>query len=157
MQKITPFLWFNNQAEEAVNFYLSIFENSKITSVTRYTKEWPMPEWTVMTIAFTLDWEEFVALNGWPTFSFSQAISFVISCETQKEIDDFWGNRSNGWEKQNCWWLKDKYGVSWQIVPREMNEMMNTADRNTLDRLTQVFLQMKKLDIAGLKRAYQTV
>src|SRR5687767_4520429 len=117
MQKISPFLWFDDQAEEAANFYTSIFKNSKILNIARYGEVGPGPKGSVMTVAFQLDGQEFIALNGGPHFKFTEAISFVVNCKTQKEVDDLWEKLSDGGEKVQCGWLKDKYGVSWQIVP----------------------------------------
>lgn len=154
MQKITPFLWFNNQAEEATNFYLSVFKNSKIVSITRYGDAGPGPKGTIMTTKFLIGAQEFVALNGGPQFTFSQAISFVINCRTQKEVDEFWEKLSEGGEKQQCGWLKDKYGVSWQIVPVVMVEMLNDPDPAKSQRVMKAMLQMNKIDIKILKQAY---
>ena len=124
MKKITPFLWFDGKAEEAMNYYVSIFKNSKIVSVTRYGEEGPGPKGTVMTAAFELNGQEFTALNGGPQFTFSPAISFVVNCETQQEVDELWEKLSEGGEKQNCGWLKDKYGLSWQVIPTMLIEML---------------------------------
>jgi predicted 3-demethylubiquinone-9 3-methyltransferase (glyoxalase superfamily) len=154
MQKITPFLWFNNQAEEATNFYLSVFKNSKIVSITRYGDAGPGPKGTIMTTKFLIGAQEFVALNGGPQFTFSQAISFVVNCRTQKEVDEFWEKLSEGGEKQQCGWLKDKYGVSWQIVPVVMVEMLNDPDPAKSQRVMKAMLQMNKIDIKILKQAY---
>ncbi|RJQ22634.1 MAG: VOC family protein [Nitrospiraceae bacterium] len=161
MQKITPFLWFDNQAEEAVNFYISIFKNSKIISVTRYDEAGAAvsgrPKGSVMTIAFQLYGQEFVALNGGPIFKFTEAVSFVVNCETQAEVDDLWQKLSEGGDKdaQQCGWLKDKFGLSWQIVPTVLSEMLNDPDPVKSQRVMKVMLQMKKIDIAGLKKAYE--
>ena len=127
MQKITPFLWFNTSAQEAMDFYVSVFKDSKVLSITRYGEGGPGPKGTVMTAKIRLDGQEFVLLNGGPQFSFSQAISFVVNCESQKEVDWYWEKLSEGGEKQPCGWLKDKYGVSWQIVPVVLQEMLNDA------------------------------
>jgi predicted 3-demethylubiquinone-9 3-methyltransferase (glyoxalase superfamily) len=154
MQKITPFLWFNNLAEEATNFYLSVFKNSKIVSITRYGDAGPGPKGTIMTTKFLIGAQEFVALNGGPQFTFSQAISFVVNCRTQKEVDEFWEKLSEGGEKQQCGWLKDKYGVSWQIVPVVMVEMLNDPDPAKSQRVMKAMLQMNKIDIKILKQAY---
>jgi predicted 3-demethylubiquinone-9 3-methyltransferase (glyoxalase superfamily) len=153
MQKISPFLWFDNKAEEAANFYVSIFKNSKIVSVVHYGEAGPAPKGAVMTIAFVLDGQEFVALNGSPQFTFSPAISFVVNCETQQEVDELWEKLSAGGEKQRCAWLKDKYGVSWQIVPTALRQMLQDQDAEKTKRVMQALLQMDKLDIAALKRA----
>jgi predicted 3-demethylubiquinone-9 3-methyltransferase (glyoxalase superfamily) len=158
MQKITPFLWFDDNAEEAVNFYVSIFGNSKITSVARYGEAGAevagRPKGTVMTIAFQLEGQEFVALNGGPVFSFSPAISFVVNCETQEEVDALWEKLSEGGEIVECGWLRDKYGVSWQIVPTVLGEMLQDKDAEKSERVMKAMLQMKKIDISSLKQAY---
>jgi len=159
MQKITPFLWFDNQAEEAVNFYISIFKNSKIVGVTRYGEAGAdvsgKPKGTVMTIAFRIEGQEFVALNGGPAFTFSPAISFVVNCETQEEVDNLWEKLSEGGEIEECGWLRDKYGVSWQIVPTILVELLQDKDAGKSERVMKAMLQMKKLDIKGLKQAYE--
>lgn len=159
MQKITPFLWFNDQAEEAANFYVSIFKHSKITNITRYDKEGAevsgRPKGTVMTVTFQLDKQEFIALNGGPEFTFSPAISFLVNCKTQKEVDELWEKLSDGGEKQRCGWLRDKYGVSWQIVPIALNEMLNDTDPTKSQRVMKAMLQMDKIDIQSLKKAYE--
>jgi len=155
MQKITPFLWFNNQAEEATNFYVSVFKNSKIVSITRFGEVGPGPKGTVMTTKFLIAGQEFVALNGGPQFTFSQAISFVVNCRTQKEVDEFWEKLSEGGEKQQCGWLKDKYGVSWQIVPVVMVEMLNDPDPLKSQRVMKAMLLMDKIEIKILKQAYK--
>ena len=154
MPKITPFLWFDGQAEEAAQFYTSIFENSKIESVTRYGDVGPGPKGTVMTVAFQLDGQEFVALNGGPQFPFTEAVSFVVNCATQKEIDYFWDKLSAGGQQIECGWLKDKYGLSWQIVPAELSKMLQDPDPDTTNRVMQAVLQMKKPDIQRLEQAY---
>ena len=159
IQRITPFLWFDNQAEEAVNFYTSIFHNSKVVSITYYGEEGAevsgRPKGTVMTVVFQLDGQEFVALNGGPHFKFTEAISFVVKCESQKEVDYFWERFSGGGDKkaQQCGWLKDKYGVSWQIVPTGLSELFNDPDPEKARRVMKAMLQMKKIDIETLKRA----
>ena len=155
MQKITPFLWFDGKAEEAMNFYISIFKNSKIVSVTRYGEAGPGPKGTVMTAKFELNGQEFVALNGGPQFTFTEAISFVVNCETQQEVDDFWEKLSEGGEKSRCGWLKDKYGLSWQVVPTALVEMLQDKDAKKSNRVMQAMLQMDKLDIKSLKQAYE--
>ncbi|MBI5341827.1 MAG: VOC family protein [Deltaproteobacteria bacterium] len=159
MQKITPFLWFEDNAEEAAKYYTSIFRNSKIVKVARYgeagAKASGRPKDSAMTVVFELDGQEFIALNGGPVFTFSPAISFVVNCETQREIDDLWERLSDGGEQVECGWLKDKYGVSWQIVPAVLGEMMADPDPEKTDRVMQALVQMKKLDIAGLKKAYE--
>jgi len=153
MQKITPFLWFNDQAEEAMNFYTSIFKNSKIGSVSRYGEGGPGPQGSVMTATFQLDGQEFMALNGGPEFPFTEAISLFVNCETQAEVDELWAKLSEGGEKGRCGWLKDKYGLSWQIVPSALGELLNAKDAEKSQRVMQAMLQMDKIDIAGLKRA----
>ena len=159
MKKITPFLWFDDKAEEAVNHYVSIFRNSRILGVSRYgdagSKVSGREKGTVMTVAFELEGQPFVALNGGPVFTFSPAVSFVVSCETQQEIDELWEKLSAGGEMEECGWLKDKYGVSWQVVPAIIGEMMSDPDPVKSERVMQALLQMKKLDIAGLKKAYE--
>jgi len=155
MQKISPFLWFDDQAEEAVNFYTSIFKNSKILNVTRYGEVGPGPKDSVMTVTFQLEGQEFMALNGGPHFKFTEAISFVVKCRTQEEVDDLWEMLSEGGgEKIQCGWLKDKYGVSWQIVPTILGEMINDPDAAKSQRVLEAMLKMKKIDIEGLKKAY---
>jgi predicted 3-demethylubiquinone-9 3-methyltransferase (glyoxalase superfamily) len=153
MQKITPFLWFDNQAEEAAKFYVSIFKNSKIVNVARYGDAGPGPKGSVMTVRFQLDGQEFVALNGGPQFKFTEAISFVVNCETQEEIDYFWEKLSGGGGKSRCGWLKDKFGLSWQIVPSALSEMVDDKDPAKSDRVMKALMQMDKLDIATLQRA----
>jgi predicted 3-demethylubiquinone-9 3-methyltransferase (glyoxalase superfamily) len=154
MQKITPFLWFDNQAEEAMNFYVSIFENSKVLSVNRYGEGAPVPEGTVMTARFMIQGQEFVALNGGPQFSFTEAISFVVNCETQEEIDYYWDKLSEDGEEQGPGWVKDKYGLSWQIVPTVLQEMMSDGDPLKSQRVMQAMMQMNKIDIKTLEQAY---
>jgi predicted 3-demethylubiquinone-9 3-methyltransferase (glyoxalase superfamily) len=153
MQKITPFLWFDNQAEEAMNFYVSIFKNSKIVSVSRYGDAGPGPKGSVMTATFQLDGQEFIALNGGPHFKFTEAISLFVKCQTQHEVDDFWEKLSQGGQKSQCGWLKDKFGLSWQIVPTILGELLGDKDREKSKRVMQAMLQMTKIDIEGLKRA----
>lgn len=159
MQKITPFLWFDNQAEEAANFYASIFKNSKVSNVTRYgeamAKAAGRPKGTAMTVAFQLDGQEFVALNGGPHFKFTEAISFVVNCKTQEEVDYYWEKLSDGGQEIQCGWLKDKYGLFWQIVPTVLWELMADKDPKKSERAMQAMLQMKKLDIKTLKQAYE--
>jgi predicted 3-demethylubiquinone-9 3-methyltransferase (glyoxalase superfamily) len=154
MQKITQFLWFDGKAEDAMNFYLSIFKNSKILNVTRYGEEGPGAKGTVMTASFLIEGQEFVALNGGPQFTFSPAISFVVNCETQEEVDMFWEKLSEGGEKQQCGWLKDKFGVSWQIVPVVLVEMLQDKDPEKSKRVMAAMLQMAKIDIRTLRQAY---
>jgi len=154
MQKITPFLWFDNQAEEAMNFYVSIFKNSKTLSCTRYGDAGPGPKGTVIVASFELDGQEFMALNGGPRFKFTEAVSFVVSCETQAEIDEMWGKLSAGGEESQCGWLKDKFGLSWQVVPPILSKLMQNKDPQKSNRVMQALLQMKKIDIATLQRAH---
>ncbi len=154
MQKIVPCLWFDHQAEEAANFYASIFEDSRILEVARYGEGGAMPAGTVLTVTFTLQGQEFMALNGGPHFQFSPAISFYVNCESQKEVDRLWERLLYGGEEEQCGWLKDRYGVSWQIVPTVLGEMMNDPDPEKVQRVTSAMLKMVKLDIAGLERAY---
>ena len=154
MQKITPFLWFNDKAEEAIKFYTSIFKHSKIKGVTRYGDAGPGPKGSVMTASFLLEGQEFVALNGGPIFTFTPAISFVVNCRTQAEVDRLWDNLSAGGETGQCGWLKDKYGVSWQIVPTILVKLLSDRDPVKANRVMQAMLQMKKIDIAQLKQAY---
>jgi predicted 3-demethylubiquinone-9 3-methyltransferase (glyoxalase superfamily) len=154
MQKITPFLWFDGKAEEAMNFYISIFKNSKILSVTRYGEAGPGPKGTVMTAKFELNGQEFVALNGGPQFTFTEAISFVVNCETQQEVDELWEKLSAGGQKSRCGWLKDKYGLSWQVVPTALVEMLQDKDAKKSNRVMQAMLQMNKIEIETLRRAY---
>jgi predicted 3-demethylubiquinone-9 3-methyltransferase (glyoxalase superfamily) len=153
-QKITPFLWFDNQAEEAVKFYTSIFKNSKVLNESRYGDAGPGPKGSVMTMTFELDGQQFTALNGGPVFKFTEAISFVVHCETQAELDEFWVKLSAGGQEVQCGWLKDKYGLSWQIVPTVLSELMGSGDPARSQRVMQALLQMKKLDIETLKKAY---
>jgi predicted 3-demethylubiquinone-9 3-methyltransferase (glyoxalase superfamily) len=159
MQKITPFLWFKDDAEEAVKFYVSIFRNSKILIVTRYTeagaKASGRSKGSVMTIKFQLEGQEFVALNGGPHFKFTEAISLVVNCNTQKEIDKFWTKLSADGHKSRCGWLKDKYGVSWQIVPADLGRLLDGKNAHATQRVMQALLQMDKLDIKALKKAYK--
>jgi predicted 3-demethylubiquinone-9 3-methyltransferase (glyoxalase superfamily) len=154
MQKITPYLWFDNQAEEAMNFYVSVFSNSKKVSITRYGEAGPGAKGTVMTAKFQIEGQEFVALNGGPVFTFSPAISFVVNCETQEEVDRLWEKLSDGGERQQCGWLKDKFGVSWQIVPVVLIEMLNDPDPVKSQRVMKAMLPMGKIDIKKLKQAY---
>jgi predicted 3-demethylubiquinone-9 3-methyltransferase (glyoxalase superfamily) len=155
VQKITPFLWFDSQAEEAAEFYVSIFKNSKIDSVRRYGEGSPAPAGTVMSVEFQLEGQDFIALNGGPMFTFTPAISFFVNCETQAEVDDLWEKLSAGGEKSRCAWLKDKYGVSWQIVPTALGQMLFDKDPEKSKRVMQAMLQMDKIDIARLKRAHE--
>ncbi len=155
MQKITPFLWFNDQAEEAMNFYTAIFKNSRIVSVSRYGEGGPGQPGSVMTATFELDGQEFMALNGGPLFNFTEAISFFVNCETQAEVDELWTKLTEGGEESQCGWLKDKFGLSWQIVPSILGELLNDPDAEKAQRVMHAMLQMKKIDIAGLRSAYE--
>jgi predicted 3-demethylubiquinone-9 3-methyltransferase (glyoxalase superfamily) len=159
MQKITPCLWFDNQAEEAVKFYTSILKNSKIGKVARYgesgAKVSGRPKGTVMTVTFEIEGQEFMALNGGPLFKFTEAISLVVNCKTQEEIDDVWEKLSAGGEKGVCGWLKDKYGLSWQIVPTVLGEMMQGKDAEKTERVMKALLEMTKLEIKKLQHAYE--
>lgn len=155
MQKLTPFLWFDNQAEEAADFYVAIFKNSKIVSIDRYGNAGPGPKGTVMIATFQIDGQEFVALNGGPRFKFTEAISFVVNCETQEEVDYFWEKLSAGGEKSRCGWLKDKFGLSWQVVPTILDKLMRAKDAVKAQRVMQAMLQMDKIDIKTLKQAYE--
>lgn len=157
-QKITPFLWFDDKAEEAAKFYTSIFKNSKIGNITRYDEEAAgptgRPAGSVMTVDFQLGGQEFVALNGGPMFKFTEAISFVVNCENQEEVDYFWSKLSAGGEESRCGWLKDKFGLSWQVVPAVLIEMLTDQDTAKAKRAMHAMLQMDKIDIAVLKKAY---
>ncbi len=159
IQKITPFLWFDDQAEEAVNLYTSTFKNSKVGEITRYdeasAKASGRPAGSAMTVPFQLEGQDFVALNGGPVFNFTEAISFVVNCESQAEVDYYWERLSEGGDEkaQQCGWLKDKYGVSWQIVPTALGELLNDPDPAKTKKVTEAMLQMKKIDIQGLKEA----
>lgn len=159
MQKITSCLWFDNQAEEAVKFYVSVFKNSKVGKIARYGEAGAevsgRPKGSVMTMTFQLDGQEFMALNGGPLFKFTEAISLVVNCKTQEEVDDMWEKLSAGGEKGVCGWLKDKYGLSWQLVPTVVEEMFQDKDAKKTERVMKALLQMKKLDIKKLKQAYE--
>ncbi len=158
MQKIVPHLWFNDQAEEAVNFYVSIFKDSRIGHIARYGEDGAKisgrPKGSVMTISFEIEGQEFFALNGGSVFTFSPAISFFVNCDSQEEVDQLWEKLSEGGEQQQCGWLKDKFGVSWQIVPMVLGELMQDKDPAKSENVMKALLQMKKLDIEALKRAY---
>lgn len=153
MKSIHPSLWFDGNAEEAMNFYTSVFKDSKKGKVTRYGDNMPLPKGTVMTASFTLNGLNFLAINGGPMFKFSPAISMVANCETQDEVDHLWDKLSEGGEKQQCGWLKDKYGMSWQVVPTALGELMETADAAGSARIMGAVMQMKKLEIATLQKA----
>ena len=155
MQKITPFLWFNGQAEEAMNFYVSIFKNSKVVSVQRYGDAGPGPKGSVMSATFQLEGQDFYALNGGPQFTFTPAISFFVSCETQAEVDELWEKLSEGGEKGRCAWLKDKFGLSWQIVPTALGKLLGDKDPQKSKRVMQAMMKMDKIDIAELQKAYE--
>ena len=154
MQKITPFLWFDGRAEEATNFYLSIFKNAKAGKVVRWGPGAPAPEGTVMSTTFQIGGQEFMTLNGGPHFQFSPAISFFVNCETQAEIDELWEKLSAGGEKQRCGWLKDKFGVSWQIIPSMLGDLLHSKDAAKSRRVMEAMLKMDKLDIAALEQAH---
>jgi predicted 3-demethylubiquinone-9 3-methyltransferase (glyoxalase superfamily) len=154
-QKITTFLWFDNNAEEAAKFYVSIFKNSKILNVTRYGDAGPGPKGTAMVCTFELEGQQFIALNGGPQFKFTEAISLFVDCQTQHEVDDLWNKlTADGGSPSQCGWLKDKYGLSWQIIPSALMEMMSDKDPAKSSRVMQAMLQMTKIDIEKLKRAY---
>jgi len=149
MKKITPFLWFDSQAEEAMNFYISIFKNSKVLDIA------PGPNGTAVSVTFELDGQEFMALNAGPLFKFTEAISFFVNCETQEEVDELWERLSEGGEKSRCGWLKDKFGLSWQIVPSILGELLGDKDPVKSKRVMDAMLQMDKIDINTLKKAYK--
>jgi len=155
MPKITPFLWFDNQAEDAMNFYVSIFKSSKVVAVTRNVEGGPGPKGTVLTAAFQLDGQPFTALNGGPQFKFTEAVSFVVHCESQNEVDEYWGKLSAGGATQQCGWLKDKYGLSWQIVPTALPAMLQDKDPAKVGRVIKALMPMTKIDIGKLKEAYE--
>jgi predicted 3-demethylubiquinone-9 3-methyltransferase (glyoxalase superfamily) len=154
MQKITPFLWFDGKAEEAMNFYVSIFKNSRVGSITRYGDAGPGPKGTVMIAMFQLEGQDFIALNGGPQYTFTPAISLFVDCKTQQEVDDLWEKLSAGGRTDRCGWLSDKYGLSWQIVPSALRELMGDKDPEKSKRVMKAMLQMTKIDIQGLKQAY---
>jgi len=154
MQKIMPFLWFDGKAEEAMKFYVSTFKNSKVLGVSRYGEAGPGPKGSAMTVRFELDGQEFIGLNGGPQFKFTEAVSFSVDCKTQKEVDELWEKLSEGGEQGPCGWLKDKYGLSWQIVPSILGKLLGDKDPAKANRVMKAMLQMKKLDIAGLQKAY---
>jgi predicted 3-demethylubiquinone-9 3-methyltransferase (glyoxalase superfamily) len=155
MQKITPFLWFNDQAEEAMKFYISIFKNSKVGTISRYGDAGPGPKGTVMCANFQLEGQEFTALNGGPLYTFSPAISFVVNCTTQAEVDELWAKLCEGGKPNRCGWLTDKFGVSWQIIPTALIEMMSDKDPVKSARAMKAMLQMDKIDIERLRKAYE--
>ena len=154
MSKITPCLWFDDQAEEAAKFYCSIFKNSKIGKITHYGEGAPKPKGSVLTVKFRLDGQEFLALNGGPQFKFTEAISLIVNCKTQKEVDRMWKKLSEGGQEVQCGWLKDKYGVSWQITPTALGKLMSGRNAAGAERTMQALMQMKKIDIKELKKAY---
>ena len=154
MQRITPFLWFDNNAEEAMNFYVSVFKNSKIKRVMRYGEAGPGPAGTVMTAEFELDGQPFVGLNGGPHFKFNEAVSFTVRCETQEEVDYYWNTLSEGGAKSRCGWLKDKFGLWWQVEPSILGELMADEDPEKAKRVMEAMLKMDKIDIEPLRRAY---
>lgn len=154
MQKITTFLWFDNQAEEAANFYCSVFKNSKILSLSHYGEAGPQPAGSVLTVKFQLEGQEFVALNGGPHFSFTPAISLYVNCESQAEVDELWEKLTAGGEESMCGWLVDKFGLSWQIIPSQLLDYLNGKDPEKSVRATQAMFQMKKIDLAAIEQAY---
>jgi predicted 3-demethylubiquinone-9 3-methyltransferase (glyoxalase superfamily) len=160
MQKLTTCLWFDRNAVEAVRFYTSIFKNSKITGITHYgqagSEASGQPKGTVMTVAFQIDGQDFLALNGGPHFTFSPAISLIVNCESQSEIDELWEKLSEGGEKGQCAWLTDKYGISWQIVPTALSEMIQDSNEEKSERVMKALMQMKKIDVDALKQAYES-
>jgi predicted 3-demethylubiquinone-9 3-methyltransferase (glyoxalase superfamily) len=161
IQKITPHLWFDRQAEEAAKYYTGIFKNSEILNTTHYSKEGyeihKMPEGTVMTVEFLIEGQKFIALNGGPLFKFNESVSFLVNCTSQQEIDYYWEKLTPGGDPkaQQCGWLKDKFGVSWQVAPEQLHDMMTDRDREKSDRVTRAFLQMKKIDLHALEEAYE--
>ena len=155
MGKITPFLWFDDQAEEAANFYTSIFKNSKVGDIIRYGKAGPGQEGTVMMVTFQIEGQEFTALNGGPHYTFSPAISFFVDCETQDEVDKLWEKLSEGGQEEQCGWLRDKYGISWQIIPSGLTEMLYSDESEKSQKAMQAMLQMVKIDIEKIKLAYE--
>jgi predicted 3-demethylubiquinone-9 3-methyltransferase (glyoxalase superfamily) len=155
MQKITPFLWFDHQAEEAANFYTSIFKNSKVLNIARYGDAGPGPKGSVMLVTFQLEGQDFMALNGGPIYTFNPSISLFVSCETQAEVDGIWDKLTAGGSEVQCGWLKDKFDLSWQIIPKALMELMQDKDPVKSQRVFKAMLQMTKIDIEGLKRAYR--
>jgi predicted 3-demethylubiquinone-9 3-methyltransferase (glyoxalase superfamily) len=153
LQRIVPNLWFDTEAEEAAGFYISVFENSRIVSTTHYTEAGPRPAGTVMTVEFELDGQRFVGINGGPEFTFDEAVSFQITCETQEELDRYWEQLTEGGEEGPCGWLKDRFGLSWQVVPTGMDELFADPDPKRAERAMRAMLQMRKVDIAALRRA----
>ena len=153
MQKLTPCLWFDTEGEDAARFYTSVFPNSRILDVARYGSAGPRPEGTVMTIVFELDGQKFTALNGGPQFTFSEAISFQVSCESQEEVDEYWSKLSEGGEEGPCGWLKDRFGLSWQIIPKRLPELLADPDREKAQRVMAAMLEMGKIEVDELERA----
>jgi predicted 3-demethylubiquinone-9 3-methyltransferase (glyoxalase superfamily) len=157
MQKIVPNLWFDTEAEEAASFYTSIFKNSRVTNVMRYREAGPRPAGMVMTVSFELEGQHFTGLNGGPEFKFNEAVSLLVNCETQEEVDELWDKLSAGGEKGPCGWLKDKFGLSWQIVPTVLDEMLQDEDADRANRVMEAMLQMTKIEIGELEKAYDKV
>jgi predicted 3-demethylubiquinone-9 3-methyltransferase (glyoxalase superfamily) len=155
MPKITPYLWFDNNAEEAIQFYSSIFKNSKTVNVTRYGEGGPLPKGTLMSATFEVEGQQFMALNGGPHFKFNEAISFFVNCETQEEVDELWEKLSEGGEEGRCGWLKDKYGLSWQIIPSILGKLMQDEDAGKAKNVMEAMFKMDKIDIKALKQAYE--
>jgi len=153
MPKITPFLWFNDEAEAAANFYVSVFRNSKVKAVTRSGDAGPGPKGSVMTVSLELDGQEFTALNGGPQFAFTEAVSFVVHCDTQQDVDEYWDKLTQGGRAVQCGWLKDKYGLSWQIVPKALPRLLQQTDPKKAQRVVQALMQMTKIDVAQLEQA----
>lgn len=155
MQKITPNLWFDGQAEEAATYYTSIFKNSRIVDVKRYGEAGPLPAGTAMTVVFEIHGQEYIGLNGGPEFKFNEAVSFVVNCESQEEVDELWERLSDGGEPGPCGWLKDRYGLSWQIVPTELNKLLGDPDPEKANRVMKAMLGMGKIEVQGLRDAYE--
>ncbi|HEX2532283.1 MAG TPA: VOC family protein [Chitinophagaceae bacterium] len=153
MQKITPFLWFNNNAEEAIEFYTSVFPDTRVGTVTRYPEGAPVPAGTLLTASFTLNGQEFTALNGGPQFSFTEAVSFVIHCQSQEEVDYYWSKLSEGGEESRCGWLKDRFGLSWQVVPTALPRLLSQSGGEKAGRVMQALMQMRKIEISALEAA----
>ncbi|RYD58364.1 MAG: VOC family protein [Sphingobacteriales bacterium] len=154
MQKITPFLWFDNNAEEAIQLYTSLFKNSKVKDIVRYGPMGPGPEGSVMTASFEIEGQEFAVINGGPMYKFTEAVSFVIHCDSQEEVDLYWNKLSEGGQEQMCGWLKDRFGLSWQIIPRAMIQMFKDKDGKRAQRAMQAMMKMRKIDIPALQRAF---
>jgi len=154
MPNVSPFLWFDTQAEQAATFYVSVFKNSKVTRTSRYGEAGPRPKGTVMNVEFELDGKPFTAVNGGPEFRFNEAISFVVNCTNQTEVDDYWAKLSDGGEEGPCGWLKDKFGLSWQVIPTNLSAMLGDPDQKRSGNVMRAFQRMKKIDIAALQQAY---